>query len=107
MRLRQLMIGWTTVCLAPLAIWGSTIHDPHMGIDEGSFSDAISLSTTFSPNANAGGAFAFFNATGDIIIGLTFDTFILKNLTPPQLAGVFSCNDASTPETPNPFFLNC
>jgi hypothetical protein len=80
--------------------------DPSMGLDSGSLSDPISTQTIFRP-INGGGVFGFFNAGTSLITQLIFQTTILPNLTPQQIAGVFTCNDANTQALPNPFFLNC
>src|SRR5215467_6063909 len=86
------------------AAWGSTIRDPAMGLDDGSLSSPIS-GATFTP-VNGGGVFDFFNDTGQLITLLTFETAVLPGLTPGQGAA-FVCNDAATPDHPNPFFLSC
>ncbi len=90
-----------------LAVWASPIQDPSMGIATDSLSDPISLDTVFNPNNNGGGAFPFFNGTGFFIRKLVFGTFILPDLTGNELAGVFSCNDQSTPGHANPYFMHC
>ncbi len=107
MFLRDTFRVWCAAAFLPVAAMAGPIKDPSMGIATDSLSDPITTATMFSPNGNGGGAFGFYNATGFFIRGLEFGTFILPDLTPQQLAGVFSCNDAVTPGHANPFFLNC
>ncbi len=107
MRVDGLLGGCILIAVLSAAASASPIKDPQMGLDSGSLSDPITLDTMFSPNGNGGGAFGYFNATGFFIRGLVFGTTILPGLTTDQLAGVFSCNDQSTPGHPNPFFMNC
>jgi hypothetical protein len=52
------------------------IIDPQMKILEDELSDAIVQGMTFGPNGSGGGVFGFFNATGDTITELTFETLI-------------------------------
>jgi hypothetical protein len=77
-----------------------------MGIDKDSLSNPFNFDTTFVPNAFGGGTIRFFNDTGETIVDLTFATLLRPDLTTRDLA-LFSCNDANTPQLPNPFFLNC
>ena len=77
-----------------------------MGIDAGSFSQAITPGTNFSAN-NGGGVLAYYNPTTQFIISLTFQTTILTGLSQDTIASSFNCNDATNPTLPNPFFLNC
>jgi len=79
------------------------IIDPQMKILADEFSDAIVQGMTFQPNGNGGGVFGFFNATGQTITELTFETMIKPNINPQDIAAAFVCNQGNF----NPFFLLC
>lgn len=79
------------------------IIDPQMKILADEFSDAIVLGMQFAPNGSGGGVFGFFNATGQTITQLTFETLIKPNISPQDIASAFVCNQGNW----NPFFLLC
>jgi len=86
--------------------FGDIIGDPQMGIDADGLSDPLTGNTTFSP-VNGGGIFRFYNGTGQLIVGLIFDTTIRTGLSQDTIARAFNCNSAGTSALPNPFFLDC
>ena len=103
---RRLLAGMGLLAVGSSLTFAGPIRDPLMGIDAGSFSQAITPGTNFSAN-NGGGVFAYYNPTTQFIISLTFQTTILTGLSQDTIASSFNCNDATNPTLPNPFFLNC
>jgi len=84
------------------------IPDPRMSILEDQFSDPFNNNTVFSPDANGGGVFGFFNPTGVRITELTLTTTIATGIDPSIIDQAFTCNQANTPGGfANPFFLRC
>ncbi len=77
-----------------------------MGVESAGDPLAFNGGVAFQPDASGGGVFQYYNNTGMTIISLTFTAAITPNLTPSELP-TFSCNTASDPTVPNPYFLFC
>jgi len=77
-----------------------------MGVESAGDPMAFNGGVAFQPDAAGGGVFQYFNNTGMTIISLTFTAGIGAGLTPAELP-TFSCNTASDPTAPNPYFLFC
>ncbi len=92
--------------LSALSVAGrASIIDPQMGMEGYGDSTPFNGTATLGPDASGGGFIAYFNNTGQNITSLTF---IADNITPAEFAGAtFTCNGASDPIVPNPFFLFC
>jgi hypothetical protein len=91
------------------AAWANgIITDPRMSILEDDFSDPLTNTTMFSPDANGGGIFGFYNPTGVRITELTLSATIATGLNLSTIAAAFACNDANSPGGfSNPYFLHC
>jgi hypothetical protein len=100
-KLVLLLVGMLLLSAGSLNANG--IIDPQMKILEDEFSTAIFVGLQFSPNATGGGVFGFFNATGQTITQMTFETLILPNIAPQDIASAFVCNQGNY----NQFFLFC
>jgi hypothetical protein len=74
-----------------------------MKILEDEFSTAILLGSQFNPNLQGGGVFGFFNATGQTITELTFETMIQPGISGDIIDLAFVCNEGNS----NPFFKYC
>lgn len=102
---KQLLGVCALVCTLAAVGSANTIQkDPQMGMEAGGDPLAFLGGTQFTPDENGGGVFQYFNDTGGTILSVTFVANIGANVTdlPP-----FSCNNASDPTAPNPFFLFC
>jgi hypothetical protein len=84
----------------------STINDPQMGMEPEGDSNPFQQNSTVTPDGNGGGFTDFFNNTGSTILSVTFSAMIGAGLTGDELPP-FSCNEATDPTVPNPFFLFC
>ena len=107
--LKRWLASWVLLAALPLGGRASTITDPQMGMEPGGDSNPFNGGTAFTPDANGGGVFYYFNNTGGTILSLTFSTSIEAGLGTddnPALPS-FTCNNASDPTAPNPFFLFC
>jgi len=103
----QSLIRFSAIAaLCAAASWGGVIPDPQMGLDSDSLSSPITTDTIFTP-INGGGVFTFFNGTGNLIVGLTFETTARTGLLQSTIVESFNCNSQSTEALPNPFFLDC
>lgn len=81
------------------------IIDPQMGVDNSNDSTAFTAGITLGPDSSGGGYTDYFNNTGFLITSITFTT---NEVTQTQFDDTsFSCNQASDPTVPNPFFLFC
>jgi len=79
------------------------IIDPQMKLLEDEFSTAITQGSQFNPNLQVGGIFGFFNATGQTLTEITFETLVQPNLSQDIIDTAFVCNQGNS----NPFFMYC
>jgi hypothetical protein len=104
-RLQVLSAMLAAVCGVASA---GTVTDPAMGMAAGSYSTGLSQFVSFTPNQTTGGGILDLNNdSGDVITGITFQTFIQEGLSLPEIDAAFTCNSASDVTLPNPFFLTC